>query len=193
MKITHLFPPIILSVFVSGCLFLPQKKPHVYHLLGNAEQSAQKQASVLAQNIPLEQETRRWKLMGSEKGKTYYLDVSTIFHHADTTTRMSFGDRYIHVKPYNSGFVKIQNQDGSYDIDSYNVACYENLFEKYNFGKYTADHHKRKLATNLTFFINASNIATYINEKNINKIDAQIAKEMCLLAPNKSFFYPNKK
>lgn len=66
------------------------------------------------------------------------------------------------------------------------------MFEKYNFGKYTADHHKRKLATNLTFFINASNIATYINEKNINKIDAQIAKEMCLLAPNKSFFTPIK-
>ena len=120
--------------------------------MGNAEQSTQKQASVLAQNIPLAQETRRWKLMGSEKGKTYYLDVSTIFHHADTTTKMSFSDRCVHVKLYNSAFVKIQNQDGSYDINRYNVACYENLFEKYNFGKYTANHHKRKLATNLLFY-----------------------------------------
>lgn len=195
MKSIYLLLPIILSVFASGCSSLSQKTPHVYYLLGSSEESAQKQASVLAENIPLEQNTRRWKMMGSEKGKTYYLDVGMIFHHADMPTRMNFGDRQVHVKPYNSGYVKIQNQDGSYDIDAYNVACYENLFEKHTFGKYTADHKDRRLAGGLALFVDIGNHATYINEKNIKKIDGKITKEICLLAPNKSFVYPkiNKK
>lgn len=193
MKNTHYLTLLILSVFVSGCSLMPQKKPHVYHLLGSAEESAQKQASVLQENIPLEQKTRRWKKVGVDKGKTYYLDVSWIFHHNDTPTRMKLGDIYIHVKPYNSGFVKIQNQDGTYDIDSYHVACHENLFEKYTSGKYTANHQERKLAGGLAFFADTYNSATYINDKNIDKIDGKIVKEICLLAPNKSFAYPKDK
>lgn len=193
MKNARYLPLVILSVCASGCSLIPQKKPHVYHLLGSAEESTQKQASVLKENIPMEQKGRRWKMMGADKGKTYYLDVSMIFHHADKTTRMKVGDMYVHVKPYNSAYVKIQHSDGSYEIDNYSVACYENLVETFTFGKYTANHQERKIAGTLASFADVSASARYISDKNVDKMDGKIAKEICLLAPSGSFVYPKDK
>lgn len=192
MNNIHFALPAILAVFVSGCSLVSQKNPHVYHLLGSKEESAQRQASVLAENIPLEQKRYYWKEIGVEKGKVYYLDVGRIYHQADQPTRMKSGDTHIHVKPYSWAHVKVQNQDGSYDIDNYRVACYENLFEKHTYSKYTADHQERKLAGGLAFFADTYNSAVYINDKNINKIDSRIAKEICLLALNDSFVYPKQ-
>lgn len=191
---------IMLPIIMTGCVFGAQKGKHVYHLLGTQEESAQMQAEVLKMDIPASEKIgdaiggQYWKLVGENRGWKYYLNVGSVNHVTDRPFRMKLdgGKTYVHVKPYNFAFVKLESQDGSYDTYMYSVGCYDNLLSKSIFEKYTADHKERKVAGGVSVFLSVWDNARYINAKTVHSIDGKIAKEICMLASDASFRYSKK-